>query len=97
LCEIFVKEFLTNALEDNYRTVRGGQIVNSNDDHSKQIDIILCSKRTSKIFSDKGIYPTETVKGVFSITSTLDLPKLNSHPGIENQLIDVAIITLSLD
>jgi hypothetical protein len=76
LCELFIKEFLEDALGDTFRIFRGGKIVNVAGAESRQIDIILCSKRAIKIFSDKGIYPTETVKGVFSIASTLDLPKL---------------------
>jgi hypothetical protein len=53
------------------------KLVNCKGEASKQLDIVLCSKRTIKIFSDKGIYPTETVKGIFSITATLDISKLN--------------------
>jgi hypothetical protein len=77
LCEVFIKEFLQDALGDNFRILRGGKVVNCLGEESKQLDIVLCSKRTIKIFSDKGIYPTETVKGVISITSTLDLTKLD--------------------
>ena len=76
LCELFIKDFIEDALSDNFKIFRGGKIVNCLGASSKQLDIVLCSKRTIKIFSDKGIYPTETVKGVFSITATLDLPKL---------------------
>ena len=39
------------------------------------MDIVLCSKKSIKIFGDKGIYPIETVFGVFSITATLSKPK----------------------
>ncbi len=78
LCEVFVKEFLEDSLGANFYIFRGGKVVNSGGMESKQVDIVLCSKQTIKIFSDKGIYPTETVKGVFSITSTLDLPKLDN-------------------
>jgi hypothetical protein len=76
LCEVFMKEFLEDSLGDNFRIFRGGKIINVAGVESKQLDIVLCSKRTIKIFSDKGIYPTETVKGVFSITATLDKLKL---------------------
>jgi hypothetical protein len=78
LSELFVKKFLEDALSDNYKIFRGGKIINSAGLTSRQLDIVLCSKRTIKIFSDKGIYPTETVKGVFSVTATLDLAKLDS-------------------
>lgn len=76
LCEVFIKEFLIDSLSDNYNVFRGGKIVNCLGQKSKQIDIVLCSKRVIRIFSDKGLYPTETVKGVFSITATLDIKKL---------------------
>lgn len=77
LCELFIKEFLMDSLSDNFKIFRGGKVVNCSSKESKQLDIVLCGKKTIKIFSDKGIYPTETVKGVFSITSTLDIQKLN--------------------
>jgi hypothetical protein len=76
LCEIFIKEFLTNCLDDYYKIFRGGNIVNTIGNCSPQLDIVLTNKNTLKIFGDKGIYPIETVIGVFSITSNLTLPKL---------------------
>lgn len=92
LCEIFMKEFLIDALEDSFKIFRGGRIVNSIGEESKQLDIILTGKRTIKIFGDKGIYPTETVYGCVSVTATLtkdklldccrefkSIPKENSH------------------
>src|SRR5882757_3359743 len=77
LCEVFIKEFLQDTLGDNFRIFRGGKAVNSGGMESKQLDIVVCSKRMITIFLDKGVYPIETVKGVFSITSTLDLAKLD--------------------
>lgn len=76
LCEIFFKEFLIDSLGDSFKIYRGGKIVNSNSDESKQLDIVLAGKRTIKIFGDKGIYPTETVYGCISVTATLSKNKL---------------------
>ena len=76
LCEIFIKEFLIDSLGDSFKIFRGGRIINSRGDESKQLDIILTGKRTIKIFGDKGIYPTETVYGCVSITATLTKSKL---------------------
>jgi hypothetical protein len=76
LCENFVQEFLKDSLADNFKIFRGGQVINSHGQQSKQLDIVLCGKRTIKIFGDKGIYPVESVFGVFSITSTLSFSKL---------------------
>ncbi|CAD5256218.1 MULTISPECIES: DUF6602 domain-containing protein [unclassified Imperialibacter] len=76
LSENFVQEFLTDSLADNFKIFRGGQIINSSGKSSKQLDIVLCGKRTIKIFGDKGIYPIESVAGVFSITANLSFSKL---------------------
>jgi len=76
LCELFIKDFLDDFFVDNFKIFRGGKIVNIENLESKQIDIVLAAKNTIKIFSDKGIYPIESVFGVFSITATLDHPKL---------------------
>lgn len=76
ICEIFIKNFLTDSLSDSFKIFRGGRIINSVDDESKQIDVILSGKRSLKLFGDKGIFPTETVQGCFSITATLDKKKL---------------------
>ncbi len=76
LCEVFIKEFLTNCLDDQYKIFRGGNIVNTTGDRSPQLDVVLTNKNALKIFDDKGIYPIETVIGVFSITSNLTLTKL---------------------
>lgn len=78
LCEIFIREFLQDALGDNFRIFRGGKIINCGGEKSKQMDIVVCSKRAIKFFADKGKYPMEIVKGVFSVTSTLNLPKLDA-------------------
>jgi hypothetical protein len=78
LCEIFIKEFLLDSLGDSFKVFRGGRVINSNGDESKQLDIILTGKRTIKLFGDKGIYPTESVFGCISVTSTLTRPKLIS-------------------
>jgi hypothetical protein len=76
LCELFIKEFLTDCVEDLYKVYRGGNIVNTEGSKSPQMDVILANKNTIKIFGDKGLYPIETVCGVFSITSNLTLAKL---------------------
>ena len=76
LCEIFIKKFLLESLEDSFKIFRGGHVINSLGKESKQIDIILTGKRSIKIFGDKGIFHTETVKGCFSITATLSKEKL---------------------
>jgi len=76
LCELFMKEFLIDSFGDIFKIFRGGRIVNCVGAESKQIDIIITDKRAIKIFGDKGIYPVETVKGCFSITSTLTKAKL---------------------
>ena len=76
LCEIFIKEFLVGCLDDHYKIFRGGNITNTIGNLSSQLDIVLTNRNTLKIFGDKGIYPIETVIGVFSITSNLTLPKL---------------------
>jgi hypothetical protein len=76
LCEIFIKEFLVDALGDSFKIFRGGRVINSKGEESKQIDIILTGKKTIKIFGDKGIYPTETVYGCISVTATLTRAKL---------------------
>lgn len=81
LCEIFIKEFLTNCLDDHYKIFRGGNIVNTIGDRSPQMDIVLTNKNTLKIFGDKGVYPIETLIGVFSITSNLTLSKLKKCIG----------------
>jgi len=78
LCEIFVKNFLERTLSDVYRIVRGGIIVNIDGKKSKQLDIILTGRNTINIFEEKGLYPVESVFGVFSITAKLDRKKLFS-------------------
>jgi hypothetical protein len=77
LCEVFVKDVIEEALGDLYRIFRGGKIISAGGGISKQLDVVVCSRQAIKFFSNKGKYPTETVKGVFSITSTLDLSKLD--------------------
>jgi hypothetical protein len=76
LCEVFIKEVIEESLGDMYRIFRGGKVISSGGAISKQLDVVICSRQAIKFYSNKGKYPTETVKGVFSITSTLDLPKL---------------------
>jgi len=76
LCELFIKDFLTNYLDNHYKAFRGGNVVNILGEQSPQLDIVLTSKNTLKIFDDKGLYPIETLMGVFSITSNLTLSKL---------------------
>jgi hypothetical protein len=76
LCEIFIKEFLKDCLDDHYKIYRGGNIVNTLGDKSPQLDIVITNRNSLKIFGDKGIYPIETVSSVFSITSNLTSSKL---------------------
>ncbi len=83
LCEMFIKELLKDIFSDQFKIFRGGQIININDSKPlKQIDIILVAKKTAKIFDEKGIFPIESVHGVFSVTSTLNHPKLFGKKGI---------------
>lgn len=83
LCEVFMKDFLFDAMGDLFKIHRGGNIINSTGEISKQIDIILCRKRSLKLFADKGIYPIESVMGAISITSTLTLDKfINDAKGL---------------
>lgn len=76
LCEIFIKNLLNDLFSDQFKIFRGGKIVNIDNRESKQMDIVLTAKNSIKIFGDKGIYPVESVFGIFSITSTLNHPKL---------------------
>jgi hypothetical protein len=76
LCETFVKEFLTDCLSDQFKIFRGGKIINIDNNESKQLDIVLTSRNSLKIFGDKGIYPIESAFAVFSITATLSWKKL---------------------
>lgn len=76
LCEIFIKEFLTDCFSAHFNIFRGGKIVNIENKESNQMDIVITSKNSIKIFTDKGIYPIESVFGVFSITSSLSYNKL---------------------
>jgi hypothetical protein len=76
LSEIFIKEFLTESLSSNLKIFRGGKIVNIDNTLSAQLDILACANNTITIFKDKGIYPIETVCGVFSVTATLTKQKL---------------------
>lgn len=78
LCEIFIRNLLNDLFNDHFRIFRGGKIINIDNKESSQIDIVLTAKNSIKIFGDKGIYPIESVYGVFSITATLDHPKLFS-------------------
>lgn len=76
ICELFIRKFLFDAFGETFKIFRGGNVVNSLGVQSKQIDIILTGKKTVKLFGDKGIFPTETVQGCFSITATLTKNKL---------------------
>ena len=75
LCELFTKDFLNNYIDNHYKIFRGGNVVNILGEQSPQLDIILTSRNTLKIFDDKGLYPIETLVGVFSVTSNLTLKK----------------------
>jgi hypothetical protein len=76
LCEIFIKNLLYDIFNDQFKIFRGGKIVNIDNKESRQMDVVLSAKNTVRIFGDKGIYPIESIFGAFSITSTLDHPKL---------------------
>ena len=76
LCEIFMKDFLLESVGDSFKVYRGGKVINSYGIKSRQLDIVICSKKSLKIFGDKGIYATETVFGCISVTSTLTKKKL---------------------
>jgi hypothetical protein len=78
LCEIFIKNFLRNYLDDHYKIFRGGNVINLKGEKSPQLDIIITNRACLKIFEDKGIYPIETLIGVLSITSTLTHSKLKT-------------------
>ena len=80
---------MTDSFSGLARMFRGGKVIDTEGNTSKQIDVVLCPMNTLKISSDKGIYPIESVYGVFSITKKLDHQKLFSvspeHGGcIEN-------------
>lgn len=76
LCEIFIKDFLIETLGDSFKVARGGKIIDHTGLRSRQLDIVLQAKKSLKLFYDKGIYPTETIIGVISVTSTLDKAKV---------------------
>ena len=76
LCEIFIRDLLFDLFADHFKIYRGGKIVDVDNHESKQMDIVLTAKNCLRIFGDKGIYPVESVWGVFSITATLDHQKL---------------------
>jgi len=78
LCEIFIKEFLIDSFTGIARIFRGGEVIDTTGNSSKQVDIVVSPINTLKISADKGIYPIESVYGVFSITRTLDHQKLFS-------------------
>lgn len=71
LCEFFIQDFLQDSFAGNLRVFRGGQIINLDNKKSEQIDIVLCSQDSIKIFSNKGLYPIETVFGVVNIKKKL--------------------------
>jgi len=76
LCEMFIKDVLYDLFSDNFKIYRGGKIVNINNLESKQLDVLLLPKNSIKLFGDKGIYPVESIYGVFSVTATLTHSKL---------------------
>jgi hypothetical protein len=57
LHEIFIKDFLEEAFSGVFRINRGGNIIDSNDQESQQIDIVLSAQRSIKLFRDKGQNP----------------------------------------
>lgn len=78
LCELFLKEFLLDCLDDHYKVYGGGNIVNCDGTRSSQTDIVLTNRNALKIFGDKGIYPVDAVARVFSVTSNLTYSKLKN-------------------
>ena len=75
----FIKDFLRDSFAGNLRVFRGGQVINANNKKSEQIDIVLCSQNSIKIFSEKGFYPIETVFGVVNIKKELTRTNLFSN------------------
>lgn len=76
LCELFIKDYLLETIGDSFKIARGGKIIDCTGNQSKQLDIILTAKKSLGLFYDKGIYPTESVYAVVSVTSSLDKEKL---------------------
>lgn len=76
LCESFIQDFLVDAMGNLFTIYRGGKIVNAKNQFSNQLDIILCRKRTLKLFGDKGLYPIESIMASIEITATLTEEKL---------------------
>ena len=76
ICELFIQDFIKSSLGDNFKINRGGKIIDYTGNQSSQIDIIITGKKSLRLFEDKGLYPTETVFGVCSVTATLDKAKL---------------------
>lgn len=77
LGEIFVQEFLNDALSSNLEIFRGGKAIDIHENKSKQLDVVVCGSNSITIFQDKGLYPIETIHGVISVTATLNKRKLN--------------------
>lgn len=77
LCEIILRNLLEHSFSNILNIHRGGKIIDSEGNESRQIDILLTAKNNLRIFEDKGIYPVESVIGTFSITATLDRRKLD--------------------
>lgn len=78
LFEIFIKEALSEIVSGSLRVNRGGRVVDSEGNQSKQIDIVVTQGNSLSIYADKGIYPVESVCGAFCITSTLTREKLKT-------------------
>ena len=79
LCEIIVKDFLSDVFSGILKIYRGGFIMDSLGNKSEQIDIIICSQAAMKVFSDKGIFPIETVFGIINVKKILDHTNLFSN------------------
>ena len=77
VCEIFIKDVLSELLSGQLQVFRGGKIVNVDGKKSDQMDIVVCWRSAFRIFGDKGLYPVESVAGAFSVTSTLTKQKLD--------------------
>lgn len=79
LCEIFIKEFLGEVFSGIFKIYRGGHIIDSKGLTSEQIDIIICSQASMKLFSDKGLFPIESVFGIINVKKTLTHTNLFSN------------------
>lgn len=96
LSEHFIKEVLQEALAGVLKIFRGGKVIDHHGNKSKQIDLVVCSRNSLSLFSDKGLYPVETVYGVINIKKTLNHTNLFSDkPDVCGALKNLASIPTS--